>query len=316
MSKATDGKPAPEAPGGDAVPSQVLADATILRFTADLPEAEMIRRIRERRRGHPELPMLITLDWLDARRDKPLTGSRDRWTNRDIAALQTLCGRLVAEARPAHFDAAPDVNVYLARHPEQIGAVTRFLRGVRQEITLQSPGTQLLASFNAEVLRGTYGNGDDLPFGRLALPTEERRKAALDLWGLVDEIGLTTFPQSAFHMPADMPGDYLFALKPLIGDKHIVLTRIVTRLQKDTPEEQTRQASFLKHVVQATYWLDASLIAYPDAVSMTKPDPKSAVPDLALLNPAGDRLSAAVWRDTLSWKWVQRLSAPAAAGPR
>ena len=88
-----------------------------------------------------------------------------------------------------------------------------------------------------------------------------------------------------------------------LGNRPVGLLQFRTRLDPTAKEPERQQAAFLRRMLQVSYWLDASIVAYPDAVS---DDPENA---FALRVGDQDRPAAAAWEDTLAWKRVRELTA-------
>jgi hypothetical protein len=213
--------------------------------------------------------------------------------------------------KPDHFDVAPEVNVYLARDPRRLEPVRSLIQAARRSIQMVSPDTRVLVSFNREAMSGGYGRGSFLPFGRLVLPNHKERDRLLTLFEDVDEAGLTSWPQSAFNSPTEVPNDHFLALKPLFKGRPLPITSLNAVWNPAARQPEIEQASYLRHLTQCCYWLNAPLIAYPEALSALPPK-ASAAPDLALRSEDKDRLALTVWRATLGWKHVPRLTARAA----
>lgn len=169
----------------------------------------------------------------------------------------------------------------------------------------------MLVSLNREVLARKYGRGNYTPFGKVTFPNQEEQRTLLSLLDEVDEVGLTSVPQSAFKSPLDLPGDYLLGLKKELPKKPLLLTRIAVNWDKEDKTPEISQASFLKHVLQAAYWIDAELIAYPEMHGQPR-TLGDETPETALGVEGTERLALAYWRDTLQWKRVSKLTAAAA----
>ncbi len=289
-----------------------LADASILRLRWDGESAELVKLVRERLAAAPGIPLALSLEWLDETRARlvgpPMDGG---WTPETVASFARLCEQLASVAKPAWFDVAPEVNVYLAREAKQAEAVLGLVQAAARAVRKGSPGTKVLVSLNVEVLAGLYGRAGYLPYGRFALPRQPDLAAARALADAVDAIGLSTCPQAAFAQPAQIPGDYLLALKAAIPGKPLLITRLLARGVPRGPRGALEQAAFLKRLFQVAYWLDAPLVAYPELRAAGAGDERALF--------AGDqpRPALAVWRDVLAWKRVARLTAaaPAPASP-
>jgi hypothetical protein len=251
---------------------------------------------------------LISLDWLDATRSN-IRGNQPAWDAKQTAAFVRLCERLAAEVQPEHFDVAPEVNVYLARDSRRLEEVRSLVKAARAAIAQACPTTKVLVSFNREVMGG-YGGGKYLPFGQMVLPRRNQQEELLTLFDTVDEVGLTSCPQSAFRTPTAIPGDYLLGVKPLFKGRPLLITGITAVYDPESKTAEVEQASYLRHLVQSCYWLKALLVAYPD---VARPETATApISDLALRAGDKDRLGLAMWRDTFTWRRVTQLSAAAA----
>ncbi|MGV3724448.1 MAG: PQQ-binding-like beta-propeller repeat protein [Actinomycetota bacterium] len=288
-----------------AAPVRALADASVLRLQWGEPLPELLRKARERRAATPGMPLLLSLDWLDSRRASIRGGNP--WDARQIGAFASACGALAAEVTPEHFDLAPEANVWAARDPSRLETLRQLLRAAKQAVQQSSPETKTLMSFNVEVLRRTYGRGSLRPFGELTLPQDEVEAQLRLLLPEVDELGLASTPQAGFRTPEEIPGDYLLGLKRILPQKPIVVTRLTVHADATTRTGELQEAAFLKRLIQTAYWLDAPMVAYPDAVPANRPVAGAA--------PGAEErpnLAQEVWRTTLAWKRVTRLSAPAA----
>lgn len=290
--------------------AKAVADATVVRLYWGDPLEKMLKQLRERQAAAPGLPLLVSLEWLDPTRTT-IRGGQSGWSAREIANFAAVCERLAREVSPQHLDLAPEVNVWLSRDPLRLPAVRALLQTAIAAVKKVSPETKVLISLNREVLARRYGRGSYTPFGRVVFPNAENQRAILSLLDQVDEIGLTSLPQSAFTSPLEIPGDYLLGLKYELPQKPLLLTRLAVTWEKSDRTPEITQASFLKHVLQATYWINAELVAYPELIGPKQPagDEK---PDVVLGVAGEPRLALAYWRDTLQWKRVSQLSAPAA----
>jgi hypothetical protein len=264
----------------------------------------LVRQARARREAAPDVPMVLSLEWLTADRSSVVGGEAQApWAPERLEAFATACRQLAAAVRPEHFDVAPEVNVFLTRQPGRRDAVLQLVQRARQAIPGVSPGTKVLVSFNAEVLSGRYGRGMYLPFGKLPAPRPEEREGLRSLIDQVDEVGLTSWPQAAHTRGLELPGDHLLAVRMALGDKPLLITKLAVWYDEQRPARAFEQTAFLKRFFQTCYWLDALVVAYPDLVT----DAMSG--ELALRVGGQARPALAVWQDVLSWKRVERLSA-------
>jgi hypothetical protein len=306
---APDAAPEPKPEGADKPeaakkPSEErLADATVLRLRWGAPLEEMVTQVKARRLAAPGAPMLLVMDWMDATRSAAvgLGGGRTFAPDR-VAAFARACGQLAAIAHPAHFDLAPEVNVYLAHHPERFEAVGALLREAAQRVKEASGGTQTALSLNVECLTRRYGRKEYQLFGPVERSQMPAFAGLLPLIQEVEEVGLASRPQAAFGRAADLPGDYFLSLREALGKKPVLVTQLSVKVDEQVPSGEAEQAGFVKRLLQACYWLDAPLVAYPEAVPPEKGNP------FALKDGDQPRPALAVWRDTLAWKRVRRLS--------
>ena len=58
-------------------------------------------------------------------------------------AISRVGPQLAGAVKPEHFDLAPEVNVYLARHPEQLPRVLALLTTAAQAVKRASPATKV-----------------------------------------------------------------------------------------------------------------------------------------------------------------------------
>lgn len=310
---------AASAPAPEAAPRQTeaAADATVVRVSWNEPLAESSRKLAERRKVAPGLPLLLELEWLDPLRAAVLGAPAGKPAELPArAAFLARCRALAAEFQPDHLDLAPEVNVYLARHPEQVDAVRELLDAAAKEVHAASGKTRVLLSLNCEVLYGRYGQGTTAPFGKLELAGRQDLAPLKTLLGVVDELGLASCPQSGFASPLEMPRDYFPAVRQALDSKRTVVTDLRVEPRQNTPAGQV-EAAFLKHLTQNCYWLDAALVACPD-LPLSPPAPEPAgKPAAQPLHPgiAGVTL-VDVWRDVLRWERVERLTlSPNLAAP-
>lgn len=306
-------------PGGDAeqaarpekaAPSKAFADATVVRLRWGEPVEQMLRQVRERQSTAPGMPLLLSLDWLDSTRTS-IRGGQPGWSASEITAFAAVCERLAREVSPQHLDLAPEVDVYLTRDMRRLPAVANLLRAAQAAVKKVAPNTKTLISFNRELLARRYGEGKYLPFGKLVLLKKEEQLQLLTLLADVDEVGLTTAPQSVFNSPLEFPGDYFLSLQAVLPKKPVLLTRLAMHWDETDKTPEVTQAAYLKRVIQTAYWINAELIAYPELLA-AKRTAGDKMPDVALRVDKQDRLALAYWRDTLQWKRVTRLTAAAA----
>lgn len=309
-------KPDSETKDEEAKPAVVtrrkgVADASVVRLYWGDPLEKMLKQVRERQTVAPGLPLLLSLDWLDPTRTT-IRGGQTGWSAGDTAAFAALCERLVQEAAPQHFDLAPEVDVYLSRDLKRLSAVRALLQAAVKAVKKASPATKVLISLNREVLARRYGRGAYAPFGKVAFLNREEQGQLLSLLDEVDEIGLTSVPQSAFRSPVEIPGDYLLGLQGVLPPKKpILLTRLAVQWDDTDKRTEVTQASYLKHLIQTAYWINAEWVAYPELLGAKRgAGDRSA--DLALRVDQQDRIALLYWRDTLRWKRVSRLTAIAA----
>lgn len=282
-----------------------LADATILRLSWNLSEKEMLQKIRARREAATGVPMVLSLDrlnaerseWVDAIDDPPFTPA---W----VKYYASICRLVAAAAKPEHFDILPEINVYLARFPKELARVRELVRTLAHEVHEASPETKVVVSMNCEVLDGTYGKGTYRPFGKLEVPMGPVLDRALPVTLEADEVGLTSYPQAAFTNPSMVPPTYLTDFKPAFGEKPVLITGLALRVGEKTPTEFDR-AWFLSRVLHSCYWLNARVVAYPDLVT---DDKDAKVAEFALRIADRERMGLSVWREVFAWKKVDRLT--------
>lgn len=282
-----------------------LGDASLLRLSWSESTEALLAKIKARRQTVPGVPLSVVLDWLDrTRSERVYATARGGWTPAEIAAFAQTCAALAEAAQPDHFEVASEVNVYLARHPEEVEQVRALVRAARSAIARVSPHTRVLISYNCEVLGEVYGRTHYFPFGTLPVVKRNDRQAAITLAAEVEEVGLTTRPQSGFIQPGQIGPRYFLARKLELGNKPVVITHLETRFDETDAAAMT-QKQFLRRLFQVTYWLDARLIAYSTSIQERNP----ALPDVALLNGTVHRPALAHWKDTLGWRWVEKLTA-------
>src|SRR5437763_1695462 len=69
-----------------------------------------------------------------------------------------------------------------------------------------------------------------------------------------------------------IPSDYLLAIEEALGDKPVLVTAIEARMETDDRFVTIEQALLVKRLLQLCYWLDASLVAYPNVAADAKSD--------------------------------------------
>lgn len=314
-----------------------LADATVLRLTWGEPLETMLQKLRARRQAASGMPMLLSMEWLDPTRTRRLGPSAAAdWTASEIAGFARVCGKLAEDANPAYFEIAPDINVYLARYPERLATTRQLILTARQAVYKSSSLTKTLISFNVEVLAGTYGRGSYFPYGKVDLPRAAERERLLLLAADVDAVGLTSCPQAALLRPAYLPADYLLPLKDNFRIQPLLLTRVTVTLEKPVVDPEPRQMEYLKRLLQASYWMNFQMVAYPDALAPpAREEPDAGVLPAAFTNekparkgarPAPEkpkvlresptalrvgeyvRPAQIVWQEVLAWKRVESLT--------
>jgi hypothetical protein len=279
---------------------QPLADSTVLRLRWPSKAAEMVRQAIERRAAAGKLPMLVEMDWTHPPGQNAIAARQD-WGRDEVVAFAATCAALAAAAHPEHLDIAPEVNAYLACHPEQADAVQAMIAAVRPAVQRSSPNTKMLISLNVEVLRGLYGNGRYRPLGKLVSSKEQSNVPVLALVGLVDEVALTSRPQSAFGKAEEIPGDYLLGIRAMFSEKPVLVTAIEARMESDDKQVALEQALFVKGLLQLCYWLDAEMVAYPNLAADSMADRS------ALMVEEKARPALAPWAEALGWKKVRKL---------
>jgi outer membrane protein assembly factor BamB len=300
--------PAPGEPASmPAQPSeQAVADAAIVRLTWGVPVGQMVERVRARRTvAPPGTPLVLSLDrlnatrtaWTDAATQRPFTAE---W-QKEYAAV---CAQLAAAARPEHFDILPEINAYLARAPQDLAEVRELIRTVVPEVRRASPNTRVSVSLNCELLAGRYGRGDYRPFGPPPDPGRVTLAQVLEIAALVDEVGLTSYPQAAFLRPADMPPDYLLSARKVLNGKPVLLTRMAVKLDEKVPTGQLLQAWLVRRILQNCYWLEAPVVAYPDLVVEEK---TAGAAPLALRVGKEPRTGLATWQEVIRRPLVGRI---------
>lgn len=292
--------PAKSLTGG--VGGDPLADATFLRLNADEPQADLLRKLAERRQQAPGVPLALGLEWLNAERTGARGPDPERlWTAGGQAEFAERCRALAAAGRPEWFDVAPEINVYLARRPDRLAAAGALLRAVRNAVRQASPATKVVATFNAEVLRGVYGKGSARPFGDLRAAEREGLTAFLALAADVDGMGLVCRPEAGFKRAGQIGPDYLLVLKKALVNRPLLLVRLEPLAKPGAKKGELEPDAGLKRLVQCCYWLDSGVVVGPDWL-VARHGEGSPPP------PAGGPPPDETWRDTLGWKKVQRLT--------
>lgn len=301
--------------------TEARADCSLLRLSYGEPEVKLLEQVRDRVKllKAKEVPLSLELDWLDARRAGVRGGAGIHWTDATASEFVALCARLAAEAGPAFFDVAPEANVYLRRYPDQMETVLGLLTDARLAIKQAAPGCLVVASLNVEVLLDLYGKGLIRPFGDLPKAAPQPRAAAeaqlmefARIAGMVDGIGLTLRPQTAFRNTGVLPPDYLLRLRRFVPGKPMLVTRIV--VEADAPGRIARgdQAGYARRVLQCCYWLNARMVAQPELMGY----PETAVGENGgRTDPI--RQIAQKWQRVVTWERVNKLTAkpPQLASP-
>jgi outer membrane protein assembly factor BamB len=283
--------------------ARAVADATFLRLRYDEPRPQQFARLRQRREALPGVPLILCLDALDA--------TRAHWSGAGPASAQwraeyvAACAELAAAARPEHFEVLPEINVYLVQNPERFADVRALAAELVPAVHAAAPGTQVVFSFNAEVLSGRYSRGDYRPFEKLPQPLKADVAIAVELAGLADEVGLTTYPQAAFVQAREFTELYLPSFHKLFGEKPLLLTRVAVRAVEKVAVGELEQTRFLKKVVQSSYWLGLAAMCYPELITEEKGP--GASPAALRLGGVG-RPALAVWQDVLHWQLRGKLT--------
>jgi hypothetical protein len=291
---------------------RALADATVVRLGWPESPVGAVELLRARRKLTGKLPMLAVVDALDPTRSRWRAAARGGGQHAGVVPrpeeFVPIC-RAVAEAgQPEYLDLAPEVNIWLARFPgagEEVAALVRAAAGAMKEV---SPRTRVLVSLNAEALNGRYGRGPSRPFGlfRAQPGANEALEAVLEA---VDAVGLTTEPRVGFADPVDYPADFLLDAAHLARNRPVLVTDIRAELADGSVLGLVRQLSALKHVLQACYWLDARIVAYP---ALRAPGPAGPTAgdsrDYALWAGSKTRSALAAWLEVFRWPEVRRLS--------
>lgn len=277
-----------------------LADATVLRLDPRGDLDALALQIRQRRQAAPRLPLLLSLDW--TRVD---SGVLPEGGIPDAGELAFRCARLAAAGAPEYLDLAPEINVLLQRNPEVRPAVRALVARVAMAVRQASPATSVLFSVNVEVLRRIYGNGDLQPLGPVPRREEDDAAFYAELAMLVDAVGLASDPQAAFRRASDVPGDYFLGLRKLFGAKPLVVTRLAVRYSEVVLHGNADPNNYLARLLQACYWLDAPVVAYPQLLAT--PGGQKAEPE-ALLARTTVRPALAAWLHARSWERVEQLT--------
>lgn len=283
-------------------PLSGLADATTLRLRFGQPLERLVQAARERRRVSGDAPRVLVLDWLTPDRRARIGGQGGHWDAATVRSFADTCARVAAEFQPEHFEIAADVNVFLAYHPTQVEEVRSLLRAASAAIKKAAPGARTVASYNVEVLNGTYGRARYFPFGDVPVQPDAAVQRQLSLLAEVDEVGLTTYPQSGNIGAEQVQPGYLLQSAARLGSRPLLVTRIGVRADQAGPTGLVNQAKFLKRVNRALYWLNAQVVAYPDVVGGKEAE-------TALQAGEEARPALELWRDMLGWKRVESLTA-------
>ena len=280
-------------------------DATLVRLRWGTPLKQLQEILEARHRLVPHAGMVLVLDWLSLdRRSRINATAPGGWSDREIAEFAHTCAELVRTRQPDHFEVASDVNVYLALHPSEVERVRKLVRAARAAVAAVSNHTRVTISYNCEVLGKVYGRTHYFPFGDLPEIKTADRQAAISLAAEVEEVALTTRPQSGFIQPRQMGPSYFLARRQELGNKPVLITRMETRFD-ETDAASLTQEQFMHRLFRLLYWLDARVVAYPDL----RPSGKGSGLDVALQMGPVRRPALAEWKDPLSWKWVQKLTA-------
>lgn len=285
------------------------ADATVLRLKWGTPLPALLEQVRKRREVAPRQPLLISLDWLNPRREQPLASVL---TANGMAEFAQACGQLAAAGRPAWFDVAPELNIYLARNPAQQEAVLALVRTAGAAIHSAYGPAKVVATCNLEVLTSKYGMTDYQPFGKVPRVLKQPEELLPALGTVVDALGISSYPQCAYARPENVPGDHFLALKDALAKdvpgKPLLVTQLLVWRNLKLGDAAARQASFVRRALRACYWLDAPLVAYPEALEEPKMMGASlrAVASKDGKLPSGD--PELEWREVLAWKRVEKLT--------
>ncbi|MFN3650859.1 MAG: hypothetical protein ACK47B_14885 [Armatimonadota bacterium] len=299
----------PEAGGADVKGEQPaaapatppLADATVLRLRWGSGLEPMLAAVRERSKTAAGVPLLLSLDWLSPTREALSTGEARLRPELEERLVET-AARLAAESRAAYFEIAPEINAYLMRAPGELERVRELLRNLAAAVREASPETRVVVSLNAEVLLGRYGRGVVHLFGKPVLVRPQDSAGAISLLEVADVAGLTTHPQSLFTTIGNLPNTYLMEVRALLPDKPLVVTRLGVHCDDAPITGERSQYRYLHRILQALYWLQPELIAYPDL------DSSRGAADLALRKEGKARSGLALWQAVASWPRVKKLS--------
>jgi len=300
--QAADGKE-PAAPGAEVpvLKAPPAADATILRLRWSDPLDDLIQKVRERRAVAKGLPLTLVLDWLNA--DRSALAGPAGWSLAQTEAFAQACRTLAAEGRPDYFEVGSEVNAYLIRYPDQIESVRSLLKAARQAVAEVSPQTQVMVSLNLELWRGLYSRGVHLPFGKLPARQPATLAQIQSLLADGTAVAFTSWPEAAFARGAEVPRSHFAAARAAFPRQQLLWTRLSVRHNRVIPAEQ---ALYLQRLLQGCYWLNVSLIAYPELRAEGQPGPDR---DYALRDEGGTaRLSHLAWQGARALKWVKRLS--------
>ena len=293
--------PAPPAERGTGV-----AEATVVRLQWGKPLPEMLAAIRARRAAAPGVPLLLSLDPLNGSRSGLIdSGVPSPLTSEGRKVYAKVCAQLAGGTRPAHFDVLPEFNVYLARYPEKLPQVRALVEAVVREVHVASSDTRVTASLNCEVASRFYGRGQYQPFGKIDLPGSAALAGALRVAELMDEVGLTSHPQAGFARSDGVSPDYLLSFKRMLAPRPVLVTSVSIDVKEKASDGPLRQTEFLRRILQACYWLDAPVVAYP-ALTVETPGDREA--HLALRVGKQPRPALQVWQDVSRWELVDRLT--------
>jgi hypothetical protein len=279
-----------------------VADATVLRLQWGDAVETLVARVRQRRLLAPAAPLLLSLDRLDAKRlqwrdagaKPPFAAS---WFDEYAETVRALA----AAGRPEWFDVLPEVDVYLHRYPDAAPRIRELMVRLVQAVREGSPGTRVVLSFNAELLAGRYSRGDYRPFGILDLPSLLRPAQLAELAALADAVGLTTYPQSGYVDPGQMPLEHLTGAARPFAPKPVLITRAGIAVDERSGLPLALQAGWVQRLLLSCYWLDAPVVAYPDlAAERADTEPGQ----VALRVGETERKALLPWKEVFAWKII------------